>query len=165
MQLATKTTYSIEQLLADWRWLLPDDVELVVITKMGDAFVRRLSDGAILWLNVTEGSVDQVSASLDKFQAAIAESQNIEKWFLPDIVQGQSALGVNPNLNECLSFKVPPILGGQVDADNIEVTDIAVHFSVAGQIHKHTKDLPHEAKIDRIEIGEPPQKKPFWRFW
>ena len=166
MQLATKTTYPIEQLLEDWHWLLPDDVELVVITKSGDAFVRRRRDGVILWLNVVEASVTEVAATLEDFQTAMTAPQNVNAWFMPDVVQGQSVLGMDPGLNECLSFKLPPVLGGKIDPDNIEISDIAVHFSLAGQIHQQVKDLPHGTKIDRfVEITERPQKKPFWRFW
>ena len=165
MQLATKTTYPIEQLLDDWRWLLPDDVELVVITKAGDAFVRRLADGAILWLNVIDGSIEQVSASLDEFQAAITDEQYVQAWFMPDVVQGQAQLGMDPGENQCLSFKQPPVLGGQIDPDNIEVIDIAVHFSIAGQIHQQVKDLPPGTKINQVTVTEAGQKKPWWRFW
>ena len=166
MQLATKTTYPIEQLLEDWLWLLPDDVELVVITKSGDAFVRRRRDGVILWLNVVEASVTEVAATLEDFQTAMTAPQNVNEWFMPDVVQGQSVLGMDPGLNECLSFKLPPVLGGQIDPDNIEISDIAVHFSLAGQIHQQVKDLPDGTKIDRfVEITKRPQKKPFWRFW
>lgn len=165
MQLATKTTYSIDELLDDWRWLVPEDVELVVITKAGDAFIRRLGDGAILRLNVVDGSVEQVCASLDEFQAAITDEQHVQRWFMPEIVQGQALLGMDPGENECLSFKHPPILGGQIDPDNIEVSDVAVHFSIAGQIHKQVKDLPPGATINELRFVGPGGKKPWWRFW
>ena len=93
MQLATKTTYPIEQLLDDWRWLLPDEVELVIITKSGDAFVRRRRDGVILWLNVVEGAVEQVAATLDEFQAAITDQQNVQAWFMADVLWRAGPIG------------------------------------------------------------------------
>lgn len=165
MQLATKTTYPIDRLLEDWRWLLPDEVELVVISKFGDAFVRRAKDGAILWLNVAEGVVEQVAPTLEEFQSALTQPEQVNDWFMSEIVEGQAALGMEPGTDECLSYKHPPVLGGCIEPENFEVCDIAVHFSIAGQVHRQVKDLPPGTKIGRVHLGEPTANKPWWRFW
>jgi hypothetical protein len=68
--------------------------------------------------------------------------------------------------NECLSFKHPPALGGQIHPNNFETCSVLVHFWIAGQLHRQVKDLPAGAKIGKIKIEEPGcGKRPWWKFW
>ena len=50
-------------------------------------------------------------------------------------------------------FKQLPVLGGKYEPDNFELTDIAVHFSMSGQINFKLKDLPDGTKVN-FEITE-----------
>ncbi len=85
---------------------------------------------------------------------------------MPEVVDGQALLGMCPGPDECLSFKHPPALGGQLDPDNFETCNIRVHFSIAGQIHQQIKDLPPGTAITNIKIEAPSgSKRPWWKFW
>jgi len=53
---------------------------------------------------------------------------------------------------ECYGCKTPLSLGGKLEADNFERTDIHTHYSVLGQLHRQTKHLPPGTKIDSIKI-------------
>ena len=65
--------------------------------------------------------------------------------------------GLRPGAGECLSFKIPPILSGPLDPENIEVCNLMVHESITAQIHRQGKDLPAGTRIDRILVdGEEP---------
>jgi len=43
---------------------------------------------------------------------------------------------------ECYGCKTPLSLGGQLEEDNFERTDLQVHYSILGQLHRQTKHLP-----------------------
>jgi hypothetical protein len=49
--------------------------------------------------------------------------------------------------NEVYSFKKLPIIGGEYSVDNIEPTDISVHFTLTGMIHEQIKDLPDGTEV------------------
>jgi hypothetical protein len=55
----------------------------------------------------------------------------------------------------CYSCKTPLSLGGQLEADNFERTDLQVHYSILGQLHQQTRHLPPGTKIDSIKIESP----------
>jgi hypothetical protein len=62
-------------------------------------------------------------------------------------------------LGECYSCDIPPTLGGQLDPEDFERTELQTHFSVLGQLHRQTKHLTAGTKIDRINIV-PPHENP-----
>jgi hypothetical protein len=162
------TTHSGDEVLADWRWLIPTDLQLWKVTMAGDALLRRPADGSVHFLDVMGGTVEQIASDEAAFEAAVAVIENREKWLMPEVVEGQAALGMCPAANECLSFKTPPVLGGQLAPENFETCSVLVHFSIAGQIHKQVKDLPPGTKIGKIAIEEPSpdvRKGPWWKFW
>jgi hypothetical protein len=160
----TNTTAG-DELLADWRWLTGPDLQLWHVTLAGDAFLRNPADGTIHFLDAVAGKVDRIASNEPEFEAAIASRPNAEKWLMPDVVKAQASLGMRPEANQCLSFKIPPALGGKLDPDNFEICDVLVHFSIAGQIQRQIKDLPPGTKIGKIDIKVPGTKRPWWKFW
>jgi hypothetical protein len=144
-----------DQVLDDWRWLIGSGLRLWHVTRAGDALLMDPTDGSIHFLDVIEGKVERIADSDTDFEAAVATTEHVERWLTPDIVNGQAALGMCPGRNECLSFKKPPVLGGQLEPNNFEICDVLVHFSIAGQIHRQVKDLPPGTKIGQIKIEEP----------
>lgn len=155
-----------DEVLDDWRWLVGSKLQLWRVTKAGDALLQNPDDGSIHFLDVMSGKVERIAENAAGFEASLASAENVERWLMPEVVNGQAALGMTPGANECLSFKHPPILGGKVHPDNFEPCSILVHFSISGQIHQQVKDLPPGAKIGKIEIVEPEEtKRPWWKFW
>jgi len=158
-----------DDVLRDWHWLTGPELKLWLVTKAGDAFLRHSGDNSIHFLDVVSAELNRVASDEDEFKSVISISENATKWLMPDVVDSQAMLGMVPAANECLSFKIPPILGGQLEPDNFETCDITVHFSIAGQLHKQVKDLPPGTKITDIKIDGPPlpeaERRPWWRFW
>lgn len=154
-----------DEALADWRWLTGPDLQLWHVTLAGDAFLRNPADGSVHFLDTVAGKVELIAPGEAGFEAAIASRPNAEKWLMPDVVKGQASIGMRPAANQCLSFKIPPSLGGQLDPDNFETCDIVVHFSMAGQLHRQIKDLPPGTKIGKIDIEVPETRRPWWKFW
>lgn len=136
------------------------------MTKAGDARLRDPQDGSVHFLDVMTGKVEWIAEDQPAFESAATTGGNAERWFMPEIVDGQAALGVRPGTNECLSFKHPPALGGRIEPDNFETCSVLVHFSIAGQLHRQIKDLPPGAKVGKIKIETPGgSQRPWWKFW
>jgi hypothetical protein len=154
-----------DEVLADWRWLIGPDLRLWHVTMAGDAFLRNPADGSIHFLDTVGGQVERIASGEAEFEAAIESRPSAEKWLMPDVVDGQASLGMRPLANQCLSFKIPPALGGQLDPDNLEPCDIHVHFSIAGQLHRQIKDLPAGTRIGKIALEGPGTKRPWWKVW
>ena len=152
--------------LSDWRWLVGEDAEPVLLTAMGDMFVRRVSTGAILFVDALEGSISEAADSYDAWKVRLTEPEKFERWFLPALVLLLRERGLVLADGQCYSPIHPLVLGGELVAENIETTSWRVHFCIAGQIHRQTKNLPPGTKISKIIIDdeEPPPKR-WWKLW
>jgi hypothetical protein len=161
-----ETSVSGDEILADWRWLIGPKAQLCHVTKAGDAILRDPADGSIHFLDTIAGMVQRIARDESDFNSLVTANANAEKWLMREIVNGQAVLGMRPGRDECLSFQHPPALGGELHPDNIEVCNISVHFSIAGQIHRQIKDLPPGTPITDIKVMPPGgAKRPWWRFW
>jgi hypothetical protein len=89
---------------------------------------------------------------VDEFQQLRQQPEQADQWFIPQLVGDLITSGVRLSPGKCYSYKKPPILGGEIEPANFEPTDLSVHFSVLGQIHRQVKDLPPGTKITKIRI-------------
>ncbi len=161
-----ETDVASDAVLDDWGWLVEPKLHLWRVTKAGDALLRHADDGSIHFLDVVSGNVERIATDHTTFESAAEIAENADRWFMPDVVDGQAALGMSPGANECLSFKHPLVLGGAFDPENVETCSVLVHFSIAGQIHEQVKDLPPGTPIGKIKLVEPGRdKRPWWKFW
>ena len=147
--------------------------------KTGDAFLRDSHDGSIHFLDTVSGEIERIASDEQGFESVMALRENAQRWLMTDVVKGQAVLGMSPGPDQCLSFKIPPALGGQLDPGNFELSSILVHFSINGQIHQQIKDLPAGARIGEIKLegqdgSRPPavtlvpgnaKRKPWWKLW
>ncbi|WP_233407562.1 T6SS immunity protein Tdi1 domain-containing protein [Marinomonas spartinae] len=56
--------------------------------------------------------------------------------------------GVILEQGKLYGFKQLPVLGGEYEPDNFELTDIEVHFAMLGQMNLQIKDLPDGTKVN-----------------
>jgi hypothetical protein len=154
-----------DTLLSDWRWLVSSDFTPVLMTAFGDLFLRDQS-GRIHFLDLMSGEFKPVAESQEEFDRLCEDREQRRSWFVGFLLtevrktRGELAAG------ECYSCKTPLSLGGQLEADNFERTDLQVHYSILGQLHQQTRHLPAGTKIDSIKIESPHEetkKKSFWQ--
>jgi hypothetical protein len=139
----------IEDIISSWQWLLGDIKDVVLITSLGDMFLVG-KDGAIYWLQTDLGTFCKVADDIEKFQQYLEEDDKIDNWLLPVLVDKLINEGKVIKENEVYSYKIPPILGGKYTLENIEPTDISLHFTFAGQICEQVKDLPDRTKVKNV---------------
>jgi hypothetical protein len=138
-------------LLSEWRWLIDESFEPVVITALGDMFLRA-EDGRIFWLSSGWGEFTEVAASGEEFKQLMTQRDNANQWFIPQLVGDILTAGRKLEPGECFGYVTPPVLGGEIEPDNFEPTDLQVHFGILGQIHRQVQDLPPGTPIGDIQI-------------
>jgi hypothetical protein len=101
--------------------------------------------------------LSEIAPSRQAFLSERAKQENLGQWFMADLALLCWERGLRPGPGQCLSFKIPPVLSGPLEVDNIEVCDLMVHESIQAQIHRNVKDLPEGTRIDRFVVdGEIP---------
>jgi hypothetical protein len=139
-----------DSLLADWRWLIGGNYTPILMTAFGDLFLRD-DAGHIHFLDLMAGQFKQVAKSDEEFNTLCQDRERRRTWFLGFfLTEIRKALGeLAPG--ECYGCKIPLSLGGELTPENFERTDLRTHYSVLGQLHRQTHNLPLGTKINRIE--------------
>ena len=140
-----------DDLLSEWRWLVGDAFHLFMVSSCGDMFLSD-QQGNVFWLDSGTGQLQQIADSTAEFDTLRQQRQNADQWFMPYLVGDLMAGGLMLGPGKCYSYKIPPILGGQIEPSNFEPTDLSVHFGLLGQIHRQVKDLPPGTKVSDIKI-------------
>lgn len=123
-----------DSLLSDWEWLLGREYLPILLSASGDAFVQNINNGQIWWLDSGGGEFTQVAESAEDFRRLLADKEFVSNYFavqmVGDLIQSAKPL----SHNQIYSLTKPWLLGGEYRIDNIEPTDIEVHFSLTGQV-------------------------------
>jgi len=139
-------------LLEDWEWLIGTTKQPILLTAVGDAFLKDTVDGSIHWLAVGSADFRPIASDVEEFRSLLTDEAFVLDYFAVEALLALKEAGVTLGPGQIYSLKVPPILGGKYALDNISPTDIAVHFSITGQIYRQVKDLPPGTKITGFEI-------------
>jgi hypothetical protein len=139
-------------ILSDWRWLVGSARHPVLITALGDAFLQDSRDGSIHLLSCGPATLESVCSDLDEFEGRLKDADFVVEHFAPNVVVALRASGKNLGTGQLYGYKVPPHLGGEYSDDNLEPTDIAVHFSLMGQLHAKARNLDAGTPIDRVDL-------------
>lgn len=150
------TDYLIDQqghewssMLSEWHWLLPENLTVWMVNRFCDViFVKE--DGTVHLLDSGAGTVKELAASRESFFTLVDQGDNADNWFLLSLTDQCTASGLTLAPGQCYSFKVPPVLGGKYELENIVPADLAVTFSFLAQIHLQTKDLLDGTPINLV---------------
>ncbi len=151
-------------LLADWTWLLGSDMRLLRFTICGDVFLCDTRDGAVHFLDVNGARLSRVTDTAQAFEEKLADSAFAADYVNLRLIEDLRQQGKLLKEGEVYGFRIPLSLGGELTLENVEVTDLAVHLSLAGQIGCQLKDVPDGAPIGKLDIRLP-SRKPWWKFW
>jgi hypothetical protein len=138
-----------DSLLAEWRWLVGPVTTPVLITALGDLFLRN-EKGAILHLDTCSGLLSQVAGSNIEFRSLLARGDFVDKWFSPQFIVQLKADGMDLSPGQCYGYKLPPVVGGSTELSNMEPTNLLLHFGLLGQLHRGVKNLPDGTPIRRF---------------
>ena len=136
-----------KRLTESWSWLIGIDKKPILMSSIGDLFLTD-NNGFCYWLNVGEGVFEKIANSVDEFKLKLKDDEQIDEWFLIGLVEKLKENGLELTEKHLYGYKILPILGGEYEPENFELTDIEVHFELSGQIHKQIKDLPDGTKVN-----------------
>ena len=135
-----------QALLEEWRWLLPPEFHVWLLTRTGDLFIT-LPDGSIHMLDVGAGRSQRVAASRDEACTKIDKPGVGEDWLMIPIVDQLVASGAVLEPGQCYSFRQLPTLGGSYAADNRMVFPIREHFGAWGSVQRQISEVPDGTEI------------------
>jgi len=154
-----------ETILDEWTWLIGMEKRPLLVTACGDVFVEDLLDGTIHFLDVSAPELSPVIETREGFELLLTEPYFVTAYLYPERVKMFRDKGLLLKKDQIYSWSIPLSLGGQISAENVDITDVDVHFFVAGQIECQIADVPVGTPISGIQIKKMPSKKSWWQFW
>jgi hypothetical protein len=127
--------------LADWAWLLPEELTVWLMNRYGDLFLV-FNDGTVHMLDIGRGTVEQLAESRNDFALKIDEDDNASNWLMVPLVDRLIEAGKRLQAGQCYSFIIPPIIGGEYIMKNTTILSITEHYGVYASIHQQIKNLP-----------------------
>lgn len=141
-----------ERALDAWRWLVPADFQPFLLTAFGD-WILGAPDGAIYLMDTLEGQLTRIAETGREFNHCVDNDEaKRDAWLFEGIVIGQASRGVFLEKGQCFGWVIPPIMGGAIEADNIEPHNIIAYETVVGALHKQIRDLPPGTKVSKITV-------------
>jgi hypothetical protein len=132
--------------LRDWSWLLPTNLTVWIMNRFGDLFLV-LDDGTVHMLDVGGGTLTKIAESRDDFANRLDESDNANYWLMIPLIDRLVTSGLTLREGHCLSYKQPPVLGGDYTVENTCVLPIKEHYGSYASIHCQIKDLPDGTEV------------------
>lgn len=139
-------------LLEDWRWLIGDHKQPILIASIGNAFLRDDQDGAIHLLDVGSGEMRFIAYSTEEFKELLSQKDFVTEELAVQAVGDLIQMDRRLDPGQVYGFLKPPVLGGKYEYENLAPTDLEVHFSLLGQIHEQVRFLPAGTKIGGVLI-------------
>ena len=137
-----------------WSWLDLRGKQPLFSSLFGDVCFDS-SDG-LWWLDTLEGTLTQPWESREQARVVLSSEEGRDLYLLEGLVMGALRRGVRPGPEQIYVFVVPPILGGQIDADQLDVIDFVVGLHITGQLHEQVKDFPPGTPVSGVTVhGEP----------
>ncbi len=147
---------SVEKLLHAWRWLCPEDFQLVAINAFGDLFLEN-KQGAILQLDVAAGTLSPISDSLAEFKSLATSPEKQKICFHSDLEAQLERNGFRLCEKQCFGYKIPAVFKESATiVDNVYIADMYEYVSFLGDLHEQLRDRADGAKV-RIDIRPRPR--------
>lgn len=145
--------FDTDALLAEWRWLVPRSDTPLFLSAFGD-WVFGNPDGSLWALSVLEGDYRKIAIDAKEYNSLNKQFEWLEAQFLAGWLEIAHRHGLSPKKNECLGWKLHPILGGKFEVQNLQIFSMRVYQSLMGQLHRQLKE----------RLGQLPKKGQSFRF-
>jgi len=141
------------KLLAAWLPALPSEFAIWMVNRFGDLIVV-LEDGSVHYMDISVNELRRIADSQDDFCVKIDQDDNADDWLMIPLVNACVAAGMRLQPNLCYSFKIPPVLSGKYEIENIAPLDIEVNYAFLADIHRQIKNLPDGTKINLVGLED-----------
>lgn len=141
----TLTPAHFEAALVSWQWIELEGLEPWFATAFGDVFL--VGDDGVYWLDIVAGVVSHAFGSAEDAQRRLATDEGMDEFLLAGLAFAAAEAGLSPGDDEVLAYKVPPVLEGEFEVDNLVVAPFIDTVRRAGELHDRIKDLPEGAEV------------------
>ncbi|MEP2891649.1 T6SS immunity protein Tdi1 domain-containing protein [Tateyamaria sp.] len=124
-----------DRLLEDWRWLVPDGMEPLMVGIFGD-WVFAAPDATHWHLDLLEGKLHKIAEDSHDFNSKKEQLFYRNEWFGEEWANIALSNGLVPKRDECLGWKVAPVLGGDFTVENIQVFSLNVYQRINGSLFR-----------------------------
>ncbi|PLK46950.1 T6SS immunity protein Tdi1 domain-containing protein [Uliginosibacterium sp. TH139] len=148
--------HDVPALLAEWKWLIPESDTPLFISAFGD-WVFGKPNGSLWVLSLLEGTYEQVAKNSAEYNSLNKSEEWLNRIFIAEWLPIAIQNGLSPGHDECLGWKLHPLLGGKFEVSNLQVFSMLVYQSVVGQLLRQLS----------LRQPQPPEapKKPWFKFW
>jgi hypothetical protein len=138
--------------LDSWGWIGAAGKIPLFASVFGDVFFR--ADDGFWYLDTLEGTLTRVWADAQALKADLATASGQDRYLLAGLAFGAESRGLIPDPGQVYNFKVPPVMGGALDVDNVETIDFVVGLNIAGQLHDQIRGLPPGTRISGFTVSD-----------
>ena len=145
--------YDTAALLTDWSWLVPATDTPLFISAFGD-WVFGNPNGSLWVLSLLEGSYAQAARNSAEYNTLNKSSEWLDQTFISDWLPIAAGHGLEPDKDQCLGWRLHPLLGGKFEVGNLQLFHMSVYQSLMGQLHRQLQ-----------QRSAPVAKKPWFKLW
>lgn len=127
--------YDTTKLLSEWRWIVPQSATPLFISVFGD-WVFGHPDGSLALLSVLEGSYGEVARNAAEYDTLNKSADWLKRTFLVDWQVIAAEHGLQPANDECVGWRLHPLLGGRFEVGNMQLFKMSLYQSLMGQLHR-----------------------------
>jgi hypothetical protein len=130
--------YDTSRLLSEWHWLVPEFATPLFISAFGDWEFGH-PDGSLWMLSLLDGDYRQVAQNAAEYNTLNKSVEWLEETFMAGWQVIAAGHGMQPGKNECLGWKLHPVLGGKFQSANLQIFSMTVYQSLMGQLHRQLR--------------------------
>jgi hypothetical protein len=142
-----------EALLSEWRWLVPRDYRPIQMNKFGWWFFAA-PDGSVFLLDLIEGKLSKIATSVAEFNALKNTDSAHAEWYFDGFVFRCHSEKLLLGDGQCYMWKVPPVIGGKFEFENITVASLNVAQSLLGQLFRQLDERGPGATITGFTVKQ-----------
>ena len=142
-------SFDSDRLLRTWRWLCPQQVDVIDRNLFGDLFLRE-SNGKVLLLDVRTGTLSTIADSEVLFRQLSSNPEFREDWFRERETSSTAERGLRPGINQCIRFSIPAVFAEGGSLDLAYVADLYEHVGFLGDLHEQIAKYPDGTKIKLV---------------
>lgn len=132
--------------LSSWEWIGLEGKTPLFTSVFGDVFFG--ADDGVWWLDTIEGELTREWDSLEQLEAELNTGAGQEKYLIAELALALEASGLVPGADEIYDFSHPLVLGGELEVENVEVTEVSMSLNILGQIHDQVRRIPPGARVN-----------------
>lgn len=148
------TSFSAEQYAAgmeSWTWLDFTGKRPIGASLFGDVFLA--ADDGCWFLDSLEGTLSRPWSDRAAMLADLSTPAGRTRYLFAELAVLAVSRGLVLSEAQVYDFTQPPVLGGSMELDNLQVLDFVVALNLAGQVHDQVRGLPPGTRISGITIS------------